>query len=137
MIARVRAWVQEGYVQEVAKRRAGRNLNHEIIVPLFELHRLQLVDGGKAGFVLAHPATRAHACPFEFTVELFLASGGDFLFEFQPPLLLLHPRGVVTLERIAATTIKFDKGTEAKYIELQIKDLTAKLQPEFDVKVWQ
>jgi len=35
------------------------------------------------------------------------------------------------------TTIKFDKGTDAKYIELRIKDSTAKLQPEFDVKVWQ
>jgi len=36
-----------------------------------------------------------------------------------------------------ATTIKFDKTTEPKYIELQIKDLQQKLQPEFDVKVWQ
>ena len=35
------------------------------------------------------------------------------------------------------TTIKFDKGVEPKYIELQIKDSQAKLQPEFDVKVWQ
>lgn len=35
------------------------------------------------------------------------------------------------------TTIKFEKGTDAKYIELQIKDSTGKLQPEFDVKVWQ
>ena len=35
------------------------------------------------------------------------------------------------------TTIKFDKGTDPKYIELRIKDSTAKLQPEFDVKVWQ
>ena len=34
-------------------------------------------------------------------------------------------------------TVKFDKGTEAKYIELRIKDSTGKLQPEFDVKVWQ
>jgi len=34
-------------------------------------------------------------------------------------------------------TIKFDKSTEPKYIELQIKDSTGKLQPEFDVKVWQ
>lgn len=34
-------------------------------------------------------------------------------------------------------TIKFDKGTEPKYIELQIKDSQGKLQPEFDVKVWQ
>jgi hypothetical protein len=33
--------------------------------------------------------------------------------------------------------IKIDKGTEPKYIELQIKDSTGKLQPEFQVKVWQ
>jgi len=36
-----------------------------------------------------------------------------------------------------ATTLKFDKGTEPKYIELRIKDSLAKLQPEFEVKVWQ
>jgi len=35
------------------------------------------------------------------------------------------------------TTIKFDKGVDPKYIELQIKDSTGKLQPEFEVKVWQ
>ncbi|RQP25346.1 AraC family transcriptional regulator [Piscinibacter terrae] len=35
------------------------------------------------------------------------------------------------------TTVKFDKGTEPKYIELQIKDSQKKLQPEFEVKVWQ
>jgi len=35
------------------------------------------------------------------------------------------------------TTLKFDKGTEPRYIELRIKDSLAKLQPEFDVKVWQ
>jgi len=34
-------------------------------------------------------------------------------------------------------TIKIDKGTEPKYIELQIRDSTGKLQPEFEVKVWQ
>ena len=35
------------------------------------------------------------------------------------------------------TTLKFDKGTEPRYIELRIKDSQAKLQPEFEVKVWQ
>jgi len=35
------------------------------------------------------------------------------------------------------TTLKFDKGTDPKYVELQIKDSTGKLQPEFEVKVWQ
>jgi hypothetical protein len=34
-------------------------------------------------------------------------------------------------------TVKFDKTTDPKYIELKIKDSTGKLQPEFDVKVWQ
>ncbi|AKJ29231.1 hypothetical protein [Caldimonas brevitalea] len=34
-------------------------------------------------------------------------------------------------------TVKFEKGNDAKYIELRIKDSTGKLQPEFDVKVWQ
>jgi hypothetical protein len=35
------------------------------------------------------------------------------------------------------TTLKFEKGTEPRYIELRIKDSMAKLQPEFEVKVWQ
>ncbi len=34
-------------------------------------------------------------------------------------------------------TLKIDKGTDPKYIELQIKDSMGKLQPEFEVKVWQ
>jgi hypothetical protein len=35
------------------------------------------------------------------------------------------------------TTVKFDKSTDPKYIELQIRDSSKKLQPEFEVKVWQ
>jgi hypothetical protein len=35
------------------------------------------------------------------------------------------------------TTLKIDKGSEPKYVELQIRDSQAKLQPEFEVKVWQ
>ena len=34
-------------------------------------------------------------------------------------------------------TLKFEKGTEAKYIELRIQDSLGRLQPEFDVKTWQ
>ena len=33
-------------------------------------------------------------------------------------------------------SIEFEKGTEPRYIELRIKDPQAKLQPEFEVKVW-
>lgn len=35
------------------------------------------------------------------------------------------------------TTLEFDKQTDPKYIELQIKDVTRNLQPEFRVKEWQ
>jgi hypothetical protein len=34
-------------------------------------------------------------------------------------------------------TVKFEKGSEPRYIELRIRELQAKLQPEFEVKVWQ
>jgi hypothetical protein len=34
-------------------------------------------------------------------------------------------------------TVKFEKGSDPKYIELRIRDSMGKLQPEFDVKVWQ
>jgi hypothetical protein len=35
------------------------------------------------------------------------------------------------------TTLEFDKGVEPRYIELRIRDAQARLQPEFEVKVWQ
>lgn len=35
------------------------------------------------------------------------------------------------------TTIKFEKGSAAKYLELKILDVTKKLQPEFVVKEWE
>lgn len=35
------------------------------------------------------------------------------------------------------TTLEIEKGTDPKYIELQIKDVSLKLQPEFQVKIWQ
>lgn len=34
------------------------------------------------------------------------------------------------------TTLKFDKTSEPRYLELRIRDAQDKLQPEFDVKVW-
>jgi hypothetical protein len=34
-------------------------------------------------------------------------------------------------------TVKFEKAAGARYIELRIRDAQAKLQPEFEVKVWQ
>ncbi|MGM9488680.1 AraC family transcriptional regulator [Ideonella sp. YS5] len=46
-------------------------------------------------------------------------------------------QGPHTRDYKRATTLKFDKASEPKYIELRIRDTTAKLQPEFDVRVWQ
>lgn len=34
-------------------------------------------------------------------------------------------------------TVKFTKDTQAKYVELRIRDSSAKLQPEFEIKLWQ
>lgn len=34
------------------------------------------------------------------------------------------------------TTLQFDKGSETRNIELKVRDVLGKLQPEFDVKVW-
>lgn len=46
-------------------------------------------------------------------------------------------QGPHTRDYKRGATVKFQKGTEPKYIELRIRDSTGKLQPEFDVKVWQ
>jgi hypothetical protein len=35
-----------------------------------------------------------------------------------------------------AARLTVDKGREPRYVELQIKDLQKKLQPDFEVKVW-
>lgn len=51
----------------------------------------------------------------------------DAFFTGRGPHVRDYKRGV---------TLKFEKGTEPKYIELRIKDSLAKLQPEFEVKVW-
>ena len=50
---------------------------------------------------------------------------------------LLTGKGPHDRDYKRGATVKFEKGTEPKYIELQIKDLTGKLQPEFEVKIWQ
>ncbi len=36
-----------------------------------------------------------------------------------------------------AATVKFTKETQAKYVELRIQDSMAKLQPEFDIRIWE
>lgn len=46
-------------------------------------------------------------------------------------------RGPHTRDYKRGATIKFDKDTQAKYAELRIRDSSAKLQPEFDIKLWQ
>ena len=36
-----------------------------------------------------------------------------------------------------AATVKFTKDAQAKYVELRISDTMAKLQPEFDIRIWE
>lgn len=46
-------------------------------------------------------------------------------------------QGPHTRDYKRATTIKFEKDTQAKYAELRIRDSSIKLQPEFDIKLWE
>jgi len=46
-------------------------------------------------------------------------------------------RGPYERDYKRGTTLEFEKGTEPRYIELRIADKLAKLQPTFEVKVWQ
>ncbi len=46
-------------------------------------------------------------------------------------------RGPHTRDYKRGATIRFDKDTQAMYAELRIQDSQAKLQPEFDIKLWQ
>jgi hypothetical protein len=46
-------------------------------------------------------------------------------------------RGPHTRDYKRGATIRFDKDTQAQYAELRIQDSSAKLQPEFDIKLWQ
>ncbi len=46
-------------------------------------------------------------------------------------------RGPQNRDYRRATTIKFDKDDQAKYIELKIVDATSNYEPEFQVKEWQ
>lgn len=46
-------------------------------------------------------------------------------------------RGPQNRDYRRATTIKFDKDDQAKYLELKIVDATSNYEPEFQVKEWQ
>lgn len=46
-------------------------------------------------------------------------------------------RGPYERDYKRGTTLEFEKGVEPRYIELRIADKLAKLQPTFEVKVWQ
>ncbi len=46
-------------------------------------------------------------------------------------------RGPYERDYKRGTTVEFEKGVDPRYIELRIKDAQVRLQPEFEVKVWQ
>ena len=67
----------------------------------------------------------------------FMGSSFSWLGEPDELVAFFTGQGPHERDYKRGATIKFDKGTEPKYIELRIKDSAGKLQPEFDVKVWQ
>ena len=46
-------------------------------------------------------------------------------------------QGPHTRDYKRGATIRFEKDTQAKYAELRIRDSLGKLQPEFDIKLWE
>ena len=46
-------------------------------------------------------------------------------------------QGPHTRDYKRGATIRFEKDTQAKYAELRIRDSMGKLQPEFDIKLWE
>ena len=50
---------------------------------------------------------------------------------------IVELRGPLEPGGVQVYRVRVRRKPEPKYIELQIKDVQQKLQPEFDVKVWQ
>lgn len=101
---------------------------------LFELDSVQVTLDGKAVSSYLYTPLEVQALHRGGVQRLYLGnlkSGEHELVAF------FTGKGPHERDYKRGTTLKFDKGTEPKYIELRIKDSTAKLQPEFDVKVWQ
>lgn len=102
---------------------------------LFSLGSVQILlrsqDGLPATFT---PRWRCRRCTVAACKRLYLGNlrGGEHelvaYFTGEGPHQRDYKRG---------TKLSFAKGSEPKYIELQIKDAQARLQPEFEVKVWQ
>ncbi|MCX7902264.1 MAG: AraC family transcriptional regulator [Burkholderiaceae bacterium] len=101
---------------------------------LFALESVQLkIDGKDVAYYLYTPAEVAalHRGGVQRLYVGNLKAGEHELVAFftgQGPHQRDYKRGA---------TVRFQKGAEPKFIELRIRDATGKLQPEFDIRIWQ
>ena len=101
---------------------------------LFELESVQLQIDGKPIAKHLYTASEVQALHRGGVQRLHLANvkAGDHEIT-----AFFTGRGPHERDYKRATTLKLEKGKEPQYIELRIRDSQGKLQPEFDVKVWQ
>jgi hypothetical protein len=101
---------------------------------LFELESLQLKLGDKVVASYLYTPSEVQALHRGGVQRLYvgnLKAGRHELVAF------FTGRGPHERDYKRGANLVLEKGTEPKYVELRIKDSTGKLQPEFDVKVWQ
>ena len=88
----------DGFDDQVAQPRAGRNLDFQLVGPVFELLGRHLFVGLDAGLALGLPGLGRRADPFQLAGERLLPGGGLLLFDGQPASLLLEPGRVVAFQ---------------------------------------
>ncbi len=101
---------------------------------LFELESMQLKLGDKVVASYLYTPAEVQALHRGGVQRLFvgnLKAGKHELVAF------FTGRGPHERDYKRGANLVIEKGTEPKYVELRIKDSAGKLQPEFDVKVWQ
>jgi hypothetical protein len=101
---------------------------------LFELDSVQVTLDGKVVSSYLYTPLEVQALHRGGVQRLYLGNLKSGPHEL---VALFTGKGPHERDYKRGASVKFDKGTDPKYIELRIQDSAAKLQPEFDVKVWQ
>jgi hypothetical protein len=100
----------------------------------FELDSVQVLIDGKVVASQIYTARELKALQRGGVQKVYLgnvAPGAHTLVAF------FTGKGVHDRDNKRALTFAFDKGASAKAIELQVRDTSARNEPEFGAKVWQ
>jgi hypothetical protein len=100
---------------------------------LFELESVQIKLGDKLVATHLYTAQEVQALHRGGVQRVFV---GNLRAGKHQVTAFFTGRGPHERDYKRGTTLEFDKGTEPRYIELRIRDQQARLQPEFDVKIW-